>query len=67
MNEQQWQVMFAEERERGIAALPRVNREAWCACDAPPEESTYYATPEGWHGWFHDPALGGCGAITQTG
>ncbi len=31
------------------------------------DESSYYATVDHRHGWFHDPALGGCGGITQTG
>lgn len=63
-----------EERERGLANAPRCDRTKWCACgdteqdwNRISDESSYYATVDHRHGWFHDPALGGCGGITQTG
>lgn len=42
----------------------------WCTCadqERVSGESAYYRRDNGRHGWFHDPQLGGCGGITQTG
>lgn len=57
----------AAERVTGLANLPRAKRERWCACPTSEDQESYYQAPDGRHGWFHDPLLGGCGAVTQTG
>lgn len=57
----------AEQRVTGLANLPRCDRSRWCVCARTEAAESYYETPTGVHGWFHDPAQDGCGGITQTG
>jgi hypothetical protein len=58
---------LVEFERRGIEASERVG-DGWCACADTTDQETYYRKPiKGTHGWFHDPVLGGCGGVTQTG
>lgn len=57
----------AWERKTGLANVGRCDRSRWCGCSDTTEAEAYYEAESGAHGYFHDPALGGCGGITQTG
>lgn len=57
----------ARERATGLANVGRCDRRRWCSCGDTSGEESYYETADHRHGWFHDPAMGGCGAVTQTG
>lgn len=57
----------AKEREVGLANVARCDRHRWCSCGETTGEESYYETEDHRHGWFHDPASGGCGGLTQTG
>ena len=59
-----------EERERGLANLAHYRADGeWCRCDEERVEgaTAYFERDSGRHGFFHDPRLGGCGRITQSG
>ena len=58
------------ERELGLANLARYKAGGWCTCPSTPDEEpceSYFQREDGSHGWFHDPDLGGCGRLTQSG
>jgi hypothetical protein len=57
----------AQTRE-GLANVGRCDRSRWCECShGDSDQDSYYETKRGVHGWFHDPAKGGCGGVTQSG
>jgi hypothetical protein len=63
-------VVAAVEKTTGMANAARKTDNVWCTCPGDPHETgsvSYYAHDDGRHGWFHDPAAGGCGGVTQTG